>query len=182
MARRKDHTRDQLREMILSEGHRHLAEVGYSGFSAAGTSGFSGYSGLGTSGFSGFSGTSGYSGFSGGSGYSGFSGPSVEVVHQFALDHGGAGNLQLVLLRSLQQTTQPAFFSLTVHGGLVRFHGAGALVLPANCSTMSLTTWMSIGLASTSFIPDCKQRSRSSALVLAVSPITGSCATSGRAS
>ena len=34
MARRKDHTRKQLRQMILEEGHRHLALVGYPRFSA----------------------------------------------------------------------------------------------------------------------------------------------------
>lgn len=34
MARRKDHTRDQLRDMMIDEGHRHLASVGYARFSA----------------------------------------------------------------------------------------------------------------------------------------------------
>jgi len=34
MARRKDHTRDQLRDMMLDEGHRLLALGGYAGFSA----------------------------------------------------------------------------------------------------------------------------------------------------
>lgn len=34
MARRKDHTREQLREMMLHEGHRHLANSGYARFSA----------------------------------------------------------------------------------------------------------------------------------------------------
>jgi len=35
MARRKDHTRDELRALILSAGHAHLAEVGLDGFTVA---------------------------------------------------------------------------------------------------------------------------------------------------
>jgi AcrR family transcriptional regulator len=34
MARRKDHTREQLRDMMIEEGHRHLATAGYVRFSA----------------------------------------------------------------------------------------------------------------------------------------------------
>lgn len=34
MGRRSDHSREQLRKMIVSEGHRHIAEVGFAGFSA----------------------------------------------------------------------------------------------------------------------------------------------------
>lgn len=34
MARRKDHTRGQLRDMMIEEGHSHLASVGYARFSA----------------------------------------------------------------------------------------------------------------------------------------------------
>lgn len=34
MGRRSDHTREELREMIITEGHGHLAEVGYARFSA----------------------------------------------------------------------------------------------------------------------------------------------------
>lgn len=34
MARRSDHTREQLREIILAEAHRHMAEVGFHRFSA----------------------------------------------------------------------------------------------------------------------------------------------------
>lgn len=34
MARRKDHTHEQLRDMMIEEGHRHIAEVGYARFSA----------------------------------------------------------------------------------------------------------------------------------------------------
>lgn len=34
MARRSDHSPEQLRDMILAEGHQHLSEVGYSRFSA----------------------------------------------------------------------------------------------------------------------------------------------------
>ncbi len=34
VARRSDHTRGELQELILAEGQRLLAEVGYSGFSA----------------------------------------------------------------------------------------------------------------------------------------------------
>ncbi|WP_294050504.1 TetR/AcrR family transcriptional regulator [Sphingomonas sp.] len=34
VARRSDHTREELQELILAEGQRLLAEVGYSGFSA----------------------------------------------------------------------------------------------------------------------------------------------------
>lgn len=34
MGRRSDHTREELTALILTEGHRHLAEVGYAAFSA----------------------------------------------------------------------------------------------------------------------------------------------------
>lgn len=34
MGRRSDHSRDQLREMIISEGHRQMSEVGFARFSA----------------------------------------------------------------------------------------------------------------------------------------------------
>lgn len=34
MGRRSDHTREELREMIIAEGHRQLAEVGFARFSA----------------------------------------------------------------------------------------------------------------------------------------------------
>jgi hypothetical protein len=34
MGRRSDHTREQLRAMIVVEGHRQLAEVGFFHFSA----------------------------------------------------------------------------------------------------------------------------------------------------
>lgn len=34
MARRSDHSRDELRRMIVTEGHRHMADVGYARFSA----------------------------------------------------------------------------------------------------------------------------------------------------
>ena len=34
MGRRSDHTREELRELILEEGHRQLSEVGFARFSA----------------------------------------------------------------------------------------------------------------------------------------------------
>lgn len=34
MGRRSDHNRDELRELILAEGHRHITEAGYARFSA----------------------------------------------------------------------------------------------------------------------------------------------------
>ena len=34
MGRRSDHSREQLQDMIVAEGHRHMAEVGYARFSA----------------------------------------------------------------------------------------------------------------------------------------------------
>lgn len=34
MGRRSDHSRDQLRTMIVEEGHRQIAEVGFAKFSA----------------------------------------------------------------------------------------------------------------------------------------------------
>jgi len=34
MARRSDHTRAQLEALILAEGHRHMAQVGFAGFSS----------------------------------------------------------------------------------------------------------------------------------------------------
>ncbi|WP_454882892.1 TetR/AcrR family transcriptional regulator [Sphingomonas oryzagri] len=34
MGRRSDHTREELRKLIVSEGHRHMAEVGFARFSA----------------------------------------------------------------------------------------------------------------------------------------------------
>lgn len=34
MARRSDHSRDELRAIIIAEGHRHMQEVGFAGFSA----------------------------------------------------------------------------------------------------------------------------------------------------
>jgi AcrR family transcriptional regulator len=34
MGRRSDHSREELRELILAEGHRHLADVGFARFSA----------------------------------------------------------------------------------------------------------------------------------------------------
>lgn len=34
MARRSDHSRDELRQLIVSEGHKHMAEVGFARFSA----------------------------------------------------------------------------------------------------------------------------------------------------
>ncbi len=34
MGRRSDHSRDELRELIVAEGHRHISETGYARFSA----------------------------------------------------------------------------------------------------------------------------------------------------
>lgn len=34
MGRRSDHSRDELRQMLVAEGHRHMAEVGFARFSA----------------------------------------------------------------------------------------------------------------------------------------------------
>jgi len=34
MARRSDHSRDELRQMVINTGHRQIAQVGFANFSA----------------------------------------------------------------------------------------------------------------------------------------------------